>query len=488
MGPLTCSELQGAHTNTVDYENRPRSVVTVSSPSRLIVDPGTITNKDQPQSVLSEQNRYTTKIMVNTKNLIAKDIGSESTNTKQDNSRKQVAEVQDEELTVGKEGNPRSVVTAEHSVPSEATPEGINKINDSHRINLTPGKSPRDDNVQFSNTPLHDYNSDELPDLVLPYARTVVTSPEPEQNTYSGSGTEQTPKKNHLENISQPSTTPRSVLSDPDDTEIETANTLLSLGSLENIDKTVDNEALLPVDKPRLNDFTKELAAQERREQSANDYDSDKTEAYSDNNALSDTPQTDEPKSPKGVFRSKHYGIKRQSPTQTKIRHLRCITCDATFSSKRELNKHHRTEHANVTCPDCRKTFPTPDTLSRHRYIHQTDHQHKCKYCDRKCAFESDLKRHMEKHTEESPWVCTTDNCGRIFKRKAELTAHEVTHTGETFICEYPGCKFTNKDPRNVKRHYRVHTKEKKIKCKKCDELFVFYMQIKWHMERDHKN
>ena len=175
--------------------------------------------------------------------------------------------------------------------------------------------------------------------------------------------------------MSQPSTTPRSVLSDPDDTEIETANTLLSLGSLENIDKIVDNEALLLVDKPRLNDFTKELATQERKEQPADDSDSDRTEAYSDNNQ-SDTPQTDEPRSPKGVFRSKHYRIKRQSPTQTKTRHLHCIICDAIFGSKRELNKHHRTEHANVTCPDCRRTFPTPDTLSRHRYIHQTDHQH----------------------------------------------------------------------------------------------------------------
>ena len=28
--------------------------------------------------------------------------------------------------------------------------------------------------------------------------------------------------------------------------------------------------------------------------------------------------------------------------------------------------------------------------------------------------------------------------------------------------------------------------KKKKVKCKKCDELFVFYMQMKRHMERDH--
>ena len=94
----------------------------------------------------------------------------------------------------------------------------------------------------------------------------------------------------------------------------------------------------------------------------------------------------------------------------------------------------------------------------------------------------------MEKHKEESPWKCDKDDCGRVFKWKAELVAHEVTHTGETFMCEYPGCEFTKKDPRNIKQHYQVHTKEKKVKCKKCDELFVFYMQMKRHMEHEHRN
>ena len=245
------------------------------------------------------------------------------------------------------------------------------------------------------------------------------------------------------------------------------------------------------MDKPRTEDFTQEPknVTQECKqdEQSADDSDSDRTVAYGDTQPEKSVTIEDQ-RSPKGVVKYKRYGIKRQSPSKTKVLRLRCFICDAIFDSKREINKHHRTEHANVTCPDCSRTFPTPDALSCHRYIHQTNHQHVCKYCDKKCAFESDLMRHMEKHKEESPWKCDKDDCGRVFKWKAELVAHEVTHTGETFMCEYLGCEFTNKDPRNVKRHYRVHTKEKKVKCKKCDELFVFYMQMKWHMEREHRN
>ena len=123
--------------------------------------------------------------------------------------------------------------------------------------------------------------------------------------------------------------------------------------------------------------------------------------------------------------------------------------------------------------------FPTPDALQRHRYIHISDHQYSCDLCDKTCAFQSDLVRHMERHNYETKWRCEEPDCDREFKRKAELTAHMVVHTGETFMCEYPGCGFSNKDLRNVKRHYRVHTKEKKVQCKKCDKRFTFYMQMK---------
>ena len=121
-----------------------------------------------------------------------------------------------------------------------------------------------------------EYNSDELPDLVLPKTRSVITNHDRVM--------EQTPERTQLEITSQPSTTPRSVLSDPDDTEIETAHTLLSLGSMEHIDQAVDNETLLPVDKPRTEDFTQELASQklERAAQAADDSDSDRTVVYGD--------------------------------------------------------------------------------------------------------------------------------------------------------------------------------------------------------------
>ena len=93
---------------------------------------------------------------------------------------------------------------------------------------------------------------------------------------------------------------------------------------------------------------------------------------------------------------------------------------------------------------------------------------------------------HMLKHVEDKRWYCSFDGCNRDFKRKSDLTAHEVVHKREDFICEFPKCSFTNKDPRLVKRHQRVHTREAKVGCPGCPEKFIFYQQMKRHKKVAH--
>ena len=250
-----------------------------------------------------------------------------------------------------------------------------------------------------------------------------------------------------------------------------------------------------------MEDFSKDIAETENssgnlnneKENDTDTDDSQKTVDYvrdsnnnnKDNRVLA--ANDEEVSSPKGRMKIKHYGIIRQSPKAGPAYHHCCYReGDEVFHSKKELNNHHRMVHTKVKCPDCVKIFPTPDALQRHRYLHNEDHQFKCALCNKTCAFQSDLDLHMAKHSEEKIWYCSYDDCNRDFKQKSDLTAHEVVHKGEDFLCEFPGCSYKNKDPRLVKRHQRVHTKKKMVKCTECTEKFVFYMQMNRHRNKVH--
>ena len=72
-----------------------------------------------------------------------------------------------------------------------------------------------------------------------------------------------TPIRPNVDNVSQLSNTPRSVLTDPDDDELQSANALLQLSSqdeeLNQVDQAVDNELILPVGIAPVEDFTKNI-------------------------------------------------------------------------------------------------------------------------------------------------------------------------------------------------------------------------------------
>ena len=315
----------------------------------------------------------------------------------------------------------------------------------------------------------------------------------------------QTPQS--VDSSSQLSSTPRSVITDLDAQELDTANTLLQLGTASAIlEARYDNSELLPVNCPPLDDFTRKMKErdtdnstltlpQSSDKDSVNDAntDSDQTIDYNQDasetsdKTLEQTPDgtVEQPNTPKGRISYKQYGI-RKSPVTAPIRNLQCYYCEAICHSKRELNNHHKAEHTTVKCATCPKIFLTPDALLRHQYIHQESHHYKCPLCDKTCAFKSDLDMHVLKHIDDKIWYCSFDGCTRDFKRKSDLTAHEVVHKGEDFICEFPKCPYSSKDPRLVKRHQRVHTREAKVRCPDCHEKFIFSQQLKRHRKMAH--
>ncbi len=76
-----------------------------------------------------------------------------------------------------------------------------------------------------------------------------------------------------------------------------------------------------------------------------------------------------------------------------------------------------------------------------------------CPLCPKSFSRPSQLRRHLRVHTRERPFVCS--DCGRCFSQKNSLRAHEnAVHAGERpFKC--PFCDLAVAQKSNLKTHIR---------------------------------
>ncbi|KAF1395689.1 hypothetical protein PFLUV_G00014280 [Perca fluviatilis] len=76
-----------------------------------------------------------------------------------------------------------------------------------------------------------------------------------------------------------------------------------------------------------------------------------------------------------------------------------------------------------------------------------------CTSCTKRFFLESDLQKHMARHTREKPFTCTL--CGKSFVCQSQLEIHRNVHTGERpFSCSVCNRRFSH--PSNLKRHQKI--------------------------------
>lgn len=76
-----------------------------------------------------------------------------------------------------------------------------------------------------------------------------------------------------------------------------------------------------------------------------------------------------------------------------------------------------------------------------------------CTSCSKRFFLESDLQKHMARHTREKPYTCLL--CGKSFVCQSQLDIHHNVHTGERpFSCSVCNRRFSH--PSNLKRHQKI--------------------------------
>lgn len=90
-------------------------------------------------------------------------------------------------------------------------------------------------------------------------------------------------------------------------------------------------------------------------------------------------------------------------PTHTQKKQFRCHTCNKTFSTQWNLDR-HTTQHTGdkeYRCGECGKEFALKDKYQQHLRRHDASaRQYKCTVCDKELADRSSLKQHLETHNK----------------------------------------------------------------------------------------
>ena len=180
------------------------------------------------------------------------------------------------------------------------------------------------------------------------------------------------------------------------------------------------------------------------------------------------------------VFKtSKIIGIKWKYRRERKFL---CDACNFTDSSQGGLNAHYLDNHGKLCCSTCGKKCAMLSGYRMHLYNH-SEHAKKypCEDCDKQFPFPSQLKTYRKVHLTTKEHEC--QQCFKRYKNSGELTKHLAVHSKKTWKCTK--CKYTCKDPRNLKAHRHTHGDSTRYICEKCKRGFNHYQQLKRHQIKD---
>ncbi|XP_071492843.1 uncharacterized protein [Diadema antillarum] len=179
--------------------------------------------------------------------------------------------------------------------------------------------------------------------------------------------------------------------------------------------------------------------------------------------------------------RHHHQNIQGQEDKTTAgARKYICLTCNAEFSVRRNLTRHHRTFHQDqrvlYVCNTCGKAFGRPDSLRRHEKTQHLSKCHSdeesqrlvCSECNAHFTTIRDLEDHKKTHYPKETYLCHT--CGRVYNECKKFVKHIKSHGKQSSLT--PTCK--RKSPRE-----NQSTRRKKPRCPQSDQQSDLSTDIK---------
>ncbi|CAL8098055.1 unnamed protein product [Orchesella dallaii] len=184
---------------------------------------------------------------------------------------------------------------------------------------------------------------------------------------------------------------------------------------------------------------------------------------------------------------------KLSSDSTVKKRKYNCTICQKSFKNGSYLASHffRHTNERPFKCQKCGRSFKTVNEVKIHQAVHSEVKRYCCSKCPKKYYSSVGLKNHVRKMHETNLRYPYRNNsfgcsvCHKKFQTATGLSHHLVLHSPTNlFYCVF--CDYQSNFIERLKRHIRVHIREKPFQCQECGEPFSHPFSIKYHMKKAH--